>query len=83
MAAQAKHRILEDNDVRKLVLTPGIPNRLQGFLSVIQETFIIPGDLYQVSDFDGQFFTLTCIEEVQDKGTLKIIQTQPVVLTSG
>ncbi|KAJ4924080.1 hypothetical protein JOQ06_000321 [Pogonophryne albipinna] len=36
--------------------------------------------MYQDMDFDGQFCTLSCIEDVEDKGTLKVFQTEPIVL---
>lgn len=37
--------------------------------------------MYQDMDFDGQFITLTSTEEVKYKAPLKIIMTEPVVLT--
>lgn len=37
--------------------------------------------MYQDMDFNGQFLTLTSIEEVQDKATVKLVMTEPVVLT--
>ncbi|XP_076732440.1 uncharacterized protein LOC143413388 [Maylandia zebra] len=37
--------------------------------------------MYQDMDFDGQFFTLTSIEEVQDKANLKVVKTEPVILS--
>lgn len=85
MGTPAKLRIiLEDDDIRKLVLPSGIPSTLQDLIDVIQETFNIPGTftvMYQDMDFGGQFFTLSSIEEVQDKGTLKLVITQPLILT--
>ncbi|KAI4821605.1 hypothetical protein KUCAC02_007203 [Chaenocephalus aceratus] len=36
--------------------------------------------MYQDMDFDGQFCTLSCIEDVEDKGTLTVFQTEPIVL---
>lgn len=76
--------IFGEDDIRKLVLHSGIPGTIQVLTDVIQETFDITGSftvMYQDMDFDGQFITLTSIEEVKDKATLKIIMTEPVVLT--
>lgn len=73
-----------EDDIRKLVLPSGIPCTVQDLTDVIQETFNIPGSftvMYQDMDFDGQFFTLTSVEEVQDKATLKLVMTEPAVLT--
>lgn len=84
MGTPAKLRIIfEDNDIRKLVLPSGIPGTLKDLICEIKETFHIPGEfsvMYQDMEFGGQFFTLSCIEEVEDKGTLKVVQTQPIVL---
>ena len=76
--------ILEDDEIRKLVLPLGIPSPLQDLHDVIQETFHIPrafNVMYEDMDFGGQFCTLSSIEEVQDKDTLKLVFTQPIVLT--
>ncbi|XP_041859729.1 uncharacterized protein LOC121651524 [Melanotaenia boesemani] len=85
MATPAKLRIiLEENDIRKLILPLGIPDTLQELLAIIGQTFCIGGEftvMYEDTDFGGQFFTLSSIEEVVDKGTLKIVQPQaPVIL---
>lgn len=51
---------------------------------MIQETFEIQREftlMYQDQDFDGQFFTLSSIHNVQDKATLKLVFPQPIVLT--
>lgn len=48
--------ILDDNDIRKLVIPLGIPNSLQELNDVIQETFEIQQEftlMYQDPDFDG------------------------------
>lgn len=53
-------------------------------LFVPHRPFDIPGDfsvLYQDMDFNGQFFTLTSIGDVEDKATLKVVPVKPVVLT--
>lgn len=75
--------ILEDDDIRKLVVPFGIPSSLQDLHDIIQATFHIPKTfnvMYQDKDFDGQFFTLSSIEDVHDKDTLKLVFTQPIVL---
>ncbi|KAJ4937553.1 hypothetical protein JOQ06_002188 [Pogonophryne albipinna] len=80
----AKLRIIfEHNDIRKLVLPSGIPRTLAELICELQEAFHIPGEftvMYQDMDFDGQFCTLSCIDDVEDKGTLKVFQTEPIVL---
>ncbi|XP_041804801.1 uncharacterized protein LOC121614792 [Chelmon rostratus] len=85
MATPVKLRIIfGEDDIRKLVLPSGIPGTIQDLTDVIQETFRITGSftvLYQDMDFGGQFFTLTSIEEVQDKATLKLVMAESVVLT--
>lgn len=85
MAPSAKLRIIfGEDEVRKLLLPEGIPSTLQGLTDVLRETFDITGPftvMYQDMDFDGQFFTLTSIEEVQDKGSLKVVKTEPVILS--
>ena len=69
MALSAKLRIIFGEDVvHKLLLPAGIPSTLQDLTDVLEETFNITGPftvMYQDIDFDGQFFTLTSIEEVQ------------------
>jgi len=85
MDTPAKLRIIfGDNDIRKLILPAGIPGSLTDLICAIRDSFDIPGDfslLYQDMDFNGQFFTLTSIGDVEDKATLKVVQANPVVLT--
>ena len=85
MALSAKLRIIFGEDVvHKLLLPAGIPSTLQDLTDVLQETFNITGPftvMYQDMDFDGQFFTLTSIEEVQDKANLKVVKIEPVILS--
>lgn len=85
MAPSAKLRIIfGEDDVHKLLLPAGIPSTLQDLNDVLRETFDITGPftvMYQDMDFDGQFFTLTSIEEVQDKANLKVVKTEPVILS--
>ncbi|KAL3987735.1 hypothetical protein ACER0C_014850 [Sarotherodon galilaeus] len=85
MAPSAKLRIIfGEDDVHKLLLPAGIPSTLQDLNDVLRETFDITGPftvMYQDMDFDGQFFTLTSIEEVQDKANLKVVKTESVILS--
>uniref|UniRef100_A0A8C1TUN1 Uncharacterized protein n=1 Tax=Cyprinus carpio TaxID=7962 RepID=A0A8C1TUN1_CYPCA len=84
MCTPAKLRIVfEENDIRKLVLPSGIPSTLQDLKHVIKETFNIPDCfnlMYEDMDFGGQFCTLSSIDDVQDKCTLKVVQTEPITL---
>lgn len=85
MGTPAKLRIIfGDDDIRKLILPAGIPSSLTDLFCAIREYFDIPMDfnvLYHDSDFNGQFFTLTTIGDVEDKATLKVVPVKPVVLT--
>ncbi|KAL4008579.1 hypothetical protein ACER0C_002431 [Sarotherodon galilaeus] len=85
MAPSAKLRIIfGEDDVHKLLLPAGIPSTLQDLNDVLRVTFDITGPftvMYQDMDFDGQFFTLTSIEEVQHKASLKVVKTEPVILS--
>ncbi|XP_019205875.1 uncharacterized protein LOC102075923 [Oreochromis niloticus] len=85
MAPSAKLWIIfGEDDVHKLLLPAGIPSTLQDLNDVLRETFDITGPftvMYQDMDFNGQFFTLTSIEEVQDKANLKVVKTEPVILS--
>ncbi|KAL6462537.1 hypothetical protein MHYP_G00289590 [Metynnis hypsauchen] len=84
MSTPAKLRIIFDNHtVHKLLLPSGIPSSLQDLKLVIQSTFSTPDGftlMYQDMEFGGQFFTLTSIEDVQDMGTLKVVQVEPVIV---
>ncbi|XP_076616611.1 uncharacterized protein LOC143339324 [Chaetodon auriga] len=84
MGTPAKLRIIfGDDDIRKLILPAGIPSSLTDLICAIRDSFDIPGDfsvLYQDIDFNGQFFTLTSIGDVEDKSTLKVVPVKPVVL---
>ena len=85
MGTPAKLRIIfGDDDIRKLILPAGIPSSLTELICAIRDSFDIPGDfsvLHQDTDFNGQFFTLTSIGDVEDKATLKVMPVKPVLLT--
>ncbi|KAL0979010.1 hypothetical protein UPYG_G00179280 [Umbra pygmaea] len=85
MGTPAKLRIIfGDGDIRKLILPAGIPGSLTDLICAIRDSFDIPGDFfvhYQDMDFNGQFFTLTNIGDVEDQATLKVVPVNPVVLT--
>lgn len=73
-----------DDGINKLVLPSGMSSKLQDLVSVIQETFHIPDGLLgciKTWNLRASFITLSCIEEVEDKGTLKVVLTKPLVLT--
>ncbi|KAL0199379.1 hypothetical protein M9458_007919, partial [Cirrhinus mrigala] len=84
MCTPAKLRLVfGENDVRKLVLPSGIPSTLKDLKSIIQETFNIPECftlMYEDMEFGGQFFNLDSVDDVQDKCTLKVVQTEPITL---
>lgn len=69
--------ILDEADVRKLFFPKGIPGTTQDLVAVSQDKLNVLGDftlMYQDQEFVGQFFTLSFIDEVEDKGTLKVVQ---------
>lgn len=84
MSTPAKLRIIfDDHTVHKLDLPTGIPSTVQDLKLVIQGTFNITDGftlMYQDVEFGGQYFTLTSIEDVQDMGTLKVVQHEPVIV---
>lgn len=77
MLQPAKLRvILEDHDIRKLILHSGIPPTIENLKSKVQEAFSVQGEFalqYMDSDFGGQFFTLSSTDVIQDKDTIKVV----------
>ena len=71
--------ILEDNNIEKLTLPNGIPESLDDLLSKIKTTFGLKGNLrlqYMDKDFGNDFFNLNSTTELEDLGTIKVIQQQ-------
>ena len=69
--------ILGENNVEKLTLPDGIPNSLDDLLSKIKNTFGLEGNIrvqYMDPDFGNDFFNLNSTTELQDLGTIKVIQ---------
>ncbi|XP_052441460.1 uncharacterized protein LOC127981440 [Carassius gibelio] len=74
--------IIEENNIRKLTLPSGIPNKVEDLVSEIIETFQIHGEfglLYEDKDFGNQFFTLHSTSDLEDKGTVKLVRKEPLI----
>ncbi|XP_049333465.1 uncharacterized protein LOC125801192 [Astyanax mexicanus] len=71
--------ILGENNTEKLTLPNGIPESLDELHSKIKTVFGIEGNIrlqYMDRDFDNEFFNLNSTSELQDLGTIKVIQEQ-------
>ncbi|XP_073788000.1 uncharacterized protein [Danio rerio] len=74
--------ILEEHNIQKLTLPIGIPNTLEDLVSIIAATFQLHGEiglLYQDSNFDNQFFSVTSTADLHDKATVKVILKEPTM----
>lgn len=74
--------IIEENNIRKLTLPSGIPNKVEDLVSEIIETFQIHGEfglLYEDKDFGNQFFTLHSTSDLEDKDTVKLVRKEPLI----
>lgn len=70
--------IIEETKIHKLLLPDGIPCTVEKLLAAAQDHFDLQGSLtvmYIDKDFDNQFFTLTSTDVIQDKDTIKLIQS--------
>ncbi|XP_076845338.1 sterile alpha motif domain-containing protein 3-like [Brachyhypopomus gauderio] len=84
MSEPAKLRvILDDHDIRKLVLPSGIPGTREDLELIIRETFQLQGNfslLYKDAEF-GDFFSLTTTADLKDKDTVKVVLVEPLYIT--
>lgn len=74
--------IVDQNSIRKLHLPSGIPDTCDKLESVVREKFQIKGSFtlhYKDTDFD-EFFSLISTSELKDKDTIKVVQTEPVII---
>lgn len=60
----------------------GIPNTCAELESIVRETFRLQGNftLHYKDNAFGEFFSLTSTDALQDKGTIKVVQTEQVVV---
>ncbi|XP_057690566.1 uncharacterized protein LOC130914969 isoform X2 [Corythoichthys intestinalis] len=68
-------RVIMEDDIRKLTLPTGIPNRVEDLISIVRETFQLPGEFrlhYEDKEFNNQFFSVTSTADLYDKATVKI-----------
>lgn len=76
--------IIEETQVHKFVLPDGIPSTVEKLTEAVQDHFQLQGIftiMYMDKDFDNQFFTLTSTDVIKDKDTIKLVQTNPIVLS--
>jgi len=81
MESAVKFRVIMDHDIKKLCL-PGMPQSVKELESTIKQTFQISMDISlqrKDQDFDD-FVTLTSIDDLKDRDTLKIVYVPPVIL---
>ncbi len=74
--------IIEENNIRKLTLPTGFPNKVEDLVSEIIQTFQIHGEfglLYEDKDFGNQFFTLNSTADLEDKATVKLVRNEPLI----
>ncbi|KAK7918866.1 hypothetical protein WMY93_010150 [Mugilogobius chulae] len=78
--------ILGENNVEKLTLPNGIPQSLVELINIVKITFGLTADIrlqYMDKDFGNKFFTLNATTDLQDLGTIKVVQQEivPLVIT--
>lgn len=74
----ARLRVMENPDIRKLVLPSGIPATITDLSSIVPETFQLQGDFnlqYMDSEFGDQCFSLT--DDIMDKDTIEVAYLDP------
>ncbi|KAF3841504.1 hypothetical protein F7725_007366, partial [Dissostichus mawsoni] len=85
MSTSAQLRvIIEETQVHKLTLPDGIPSTVDNLLAAAQDHFQLQGSfniMHMDKDFDDQFFTLMSTDVIKDKDTIKLVKTDPIILT--
>ncbi|XP_028297007.1 uncharacterized protein LOC114458826 [Gouania willdenowi] len=74
--------IVEDNDYRRLDLPSGMPETLTELHNTIREAFGVEHDFniqFMDPDFNNDFMNLTTVQDLQDRGTIKLVYMQNVV----
>lgn len=69
--------ILGENNTEKLILPKGIPESLEDLLRTIKTTFALEGNIrlqYMDQEFGNDFFNLKSTTELENLGTIKVIQ---------
>ncbi|KAK0148779.1 hypothetical protein N1851_010862 [Merluccius polli] len=75
--------VIAETQVYKLTLPDGIPSTVDKLLAAAQNHFQLEGSytvMHMDKDFDNQFFTLTSTDVVNDKDTIKLVETDPSVI---
>ncbi|KAF0032198.1 hypothetical protein F2P81_014488 [Scophthalmus maximus] len=79
--------ILGESNIEKLTLPNGIPESFDELLCKVKTTFRLKGNIrlqYMDQDFGNDFFNLNSTSEVQDLGTIKVVnqQTSPPLISA-
>lgn len=70
--------IVEEDDFRRLVFPSGLPATLTELHNTIRETFGIERQFrvqFKDPDFNDDFMNITSVQDIQDRGTLKLVYT--------
>lgn len=76
-------KVIIEHRSEKLTLSSGIPNTVEQLHETVKETFELTDDftLHYLDDDFGDFFTLHSTNQIQHKGTIKVVIIPSVVLT--
>ncbi|KAF7225070.1 transcript variant X3 [Nothobranchius furzeri] len=73
--------IVAEHDIRKLKLQSGVPDTVEGLMSVILEEFQLHGEfglLYEDKDFGNEYFSVISTADLEDMATVKLVRKEPV-----
>lgn len=79
---EAKLRVINEENIEKLLLPLGIPNTVEELKTFVKQTFGISEDFslqYLDTDF-GDYFSLHTSDQIKDKGTIKVVRSFLVTL---
>uniref|UniRef100_A0A8C6Q7E0 Uncharacterized protein n=1 Tax=Nothobranchius furzeri TaxID=105023 RepID=A0A8C6Q7E0_NOTFU len=74
--------IVAEHDIRKLKLQSGVPDTVEGLVSVILEELQLHGEfglLYEDKDFGNEFFSVISTADLEDMATVKLVRKEPVL----
>lgn len=72
----ARLQVMENPDIRKLVLPSGILATVADLSSIVPETFQLQGDYslqYMDIEFGDHCFSLTDTDDIKNKDTIKVV----------
>uniref|UniRef100_A0A1A8PLE6 Uncharacterized protein n=1 Tax=Nothobranchius rachovii TaxID=451742 RepID=A0A1A8PLE6_9TELE len=74
--------IVAELDIRKLKLQSGVPDTVDGLVSVILEELQLHGEfglLYEDKDFGNECFSAISTADLEDMATVKLVRKEPVL----